>query len=116
MTVSNKGKQHRRCKAQGWFLHTSQKEPKLDRARKIPEWEEYDREVARFARSLQKSNAVAAIDVEVLASPESVTGPEEMRSVEQKSSPTPAIQDATQHVDEVRRDGQTEQHRIMDEL
>jgi len=42
-----------------------QKEPKLFRARQIPEWEEYDGEIARFAQSLVeqgkiKSAAVAA--------------------------------------------------------
>ena len=30
-----------------------QKEPKLDRARQIPEWEVYDGEIAAFARRLQ---------------------------------------------------------------
>ena len=30
-----------------------QKEPKLDRARQIPEWEIYDNEIAAFARTLQ---------------------------------------------------------------
>ena len=29
-----------------------QKEPKLSRARQIPEWEEYDAEVSQFARKL----------------------------------------------------------------
>lgn len=29
-----------------------QKEPKLSRARQIPEWEDYDAEVSRFARKL----------------------------------------------------------------
>lgn len=48
-----------------------QKEPKLSRARQIPEWEEYDSEIARFARRLAdegkiKSRAIAA-DSDVLA-------------------------------------------------
>ncbi len=48
-----------------------QKEPKLSRARQIPEWEEYDSEIARFARTLAdkglvRSN-VAAVDVNALA-------------------------------------------------
>ncbi|KDQ07300.1 glycosyltransferase family 24 protein [Botryobasidium botryosum FD-172 SS1] len=65
------------------------KEPKLSRARQIPEWEEYDSEIARFARQLAddgkiKSRAIAA-DSDVLAtvgntrqndSPESDIGPE----------------------------------------
>lgn len=42
-----------------------QKEPKLVRARQIPEWEEYDGEIARFAQSLVhdgkiKASAIAA--------------------------------------------------------
>lgn len=50
---------------------SQQKEPKLARARAIPEWEEYDSEIARFARKLAdegliRSN-VAAVDVNVLA-------------------------------------------------
>ena len=31
-----------------------QKEPKLDRARQIPEWEVYDNEIAEFARRLEQ--------------------------------------------------------------
>jgi len=47
------------------------KEPKLARARAIPEWEEYDTEISRFARKLAdggliQSNVVA-VDVNVLA-------------------------------------------------
>ncbi len=34
-----------------------QKEPKLERARKIPEWDEYDREVAAFTKKLQGKQA-----------------------------------------------------------
>lgn len=36
---------------------TTQKEPKLDRARQIPEWEVYDSEIAEFARRLREGNA-----------------------------------------------------------
>ncbi|KAK7462761.1 killer toxin resistant protein [Stygiomarasmius scandens] len=47
------------------------KEPKLARARQIPEWEEYDAEIARFARKLAEEGKVhsriAAADVNVLA-------------------------------------------------
>ncbi|KAG5641244.1 hypothetical protein DXG03_005668 [Asterophora parasitica] len=47
------------------------KEPKLARARQIPEWEEYDAEIARFARQLADEGLVhlgtAAADVNVLA-------------------------------------------------
>lgn len=48
-----------------------QKEPKLSRARQIPEWEEYDHEIALFARELQEKGLVksriAAQDTNVLA-------------------------------------------------
>jgi len=47
------------------------KEPKLARARAIPEWEEYDSEISRFARKLAEEGLirsnVAAVDVNVLA-------------------------------------------------
>lgn len=46
-------------------LYRKKKEPKLDRARQIPEWEVYDGEIAKFAQSLVehgkiKSSAIAA--------------------------------------------------------
>ena len=48
-----------------------QKEPKLSRARQIPEWDEYDREIARFAQKLAETGAIrsrmAAADANVLA-------------------------------------------------
>jgi UDP-glucose:glycoprotein glucosyltransferase len=48
-----------------------QKEPKLARARKIPEWEAYDAEIARFARKLAEDGVIrsgmAAADANVLA-------------------------------------------------
>lgn len=48
-----------------------QKEPKLSRARQIPEWEEYDAEIARFARTLAEEgkmlSGIVAADVNVLA-------------------------------------------------
>ncbi|KAF7983169.1 hypothetical protein HWV62_23402 [Athelia sp. TMB] len=47
------------------------KEPKLARARAIPEWEVYDSEIARFARKLAAEGLihsdVSAVDVNVLA-------------------------------------------------
>ena len=99
----------------------------MDRARKIPEWEEYDQEVARFAKSLQKSNAIAAVDVEVLASPDSVSKAEKTYDVDQEmnraipeaSSSTPAIEnaeDATQRVKHQQDHKQNGQHRSIDEL
>ncbi|KAM6503198.1 glycosyltransferase family 24 protein [Amanita muscaria] len=48
------------------------KEPKLARARQIPEWEEYDAEIARFTRKLAEEGKIrsgmAAADVNALAS------------------------------------------------
>lgn len=48
-----------------------QKEPKLQRARKIPEWEEYDAEVARLTRHLTEAGLLRsssiANDVNALA-------------------------------------------------
>ncbi|KAH8825012.1 UDP-glucose:glycoprotein glucosyltransferase-domain-containing protein [Flagelloscypha sp. PMI_526] len=47
------------------------KEPKLARARQIPEWEEYDSEISRFAKKLAEAglirSRVAAADTNVLA-------------------------------------------------
>ncbi|KAF9269441.1 hypothetical protein L218DRAFT_953049 [Marasmius fiardii PR-910] len=47
------------------------KEPKLSRARQIPEWEEYDSEIARFARKLAEEgkikSRIATADANVLA-------------------------------------------------
>ncbi|KAF7307809.1 hypothetical protein MKEN_01141000 [Mycena kentingensis (nom. inval.)] len=47
------------------------KEPKLDRARQIPEWEEYDSEISRFARKLAEDgvirSGIVAVDVNALA-------------------------------------------------
>jgi UDP-glucose:glycoprotein glucosyltransferase len=48
-----------------------QKEPKLARARQIPEWEEYDTEIAQFTRQLAKEGKIhsrmATADANVLA-------------------------------------------------
>ncbi|KAG6918623.1 hypothetical protein DXG01_013034 [Tephrocybe rancida] len=48
-----------------------QKEPKLVRARQIPEWEEYDHEIAQFARQLAEAGVIhsglATADTNVLA-------------------------------------------------
>ncbi|KAI0786269.1 UDP-glucose:glycoprotein glucosyltransferase-domain-containing protein [Abortiporus biennis] len=47
------------------------KEPKLSRARQIPEWSTYDSEIAQFARTLAEKGVIrseiAAVDVNVLA-------------------------------------------------
>ncbi len=53
-----------------------QKEPKLQRARKIPEWEQYDSEIAHFTRRLAEEGRIhasaAAADVNELAKAGSV--------------------------------------------
>jgi UDP-glucose:glycoprotein glucosyltransferase len=49
----------------------SQKEPKLARARQIPEWEEYDAEISKFARKLAEDGVIrsriVAADANALA-------------------------------------------------
>jgi UDP-glucose:glycoprotein glucosyltransferase len=47
-----------------------QKEPKLARARSIPEWEEYDSEIARFTQKLSDQGIIrsaASADINALA-------------------------------------------------
>ncbi|KAH9024388.1 UDP-glucose:glycoprotein glucosyltransferase-domain-containing protein [Lactarius pseudohatsudake] len=64
------------------------KEPKLARARQIPEWEQYDAEIARFTRRLADEGRIhasaAAADVNELAKarghPSRVAGEEETRA------------------------------------
>ena len=57
----------------------SQKEPKLARARQIPEWEQYDAEIARFTRRLANEGRIhpsaAAADVNELAKVGSIPVP-----------------------------------------
>ena len=49
-----------------------QKEPKLSRARQIPEWEEYDAEIAHFSRELAQEGKIhsrlATAGADILAS------------------------------------------------
>jgi len=63
------------------------KEPKLVRARQIPEWEEYDTEIARFAQRLAAEGRVrsdiAAADSNVLAS--AAAGGSVMNAAEEKA-------------------------------
>ncbi|KAL5480943.1 KRE5 [Sanghuangporus weigelae] len=65
------------------------KEPKLARARQIPEWEEYDAEIARFTRSLADAGKIrshiAAADANVLASAGGVGGPNAVVGGEDKN-------------------------------
>ena len=53
------------------FADHPQKEPKLARARQIPEWEEYDAEIAGFTRRLAEEGKIrsglATADVNSLA-------------------------------------------------
>jgi UDP-glucose:glycoprotein glucosyltransferase len=53
------------------LVYCTQKEPKLARARQIPEWEQYDSEIARFTRRLAHEGRIrasaAAADVNELA-------------------------------------------------
>jgi len=66
----------------------SQKEPKLARARQIPEWEEYDNEIAKFAQRLSREGRlqsdIAAADSNVLASAAAGTLETPPEEVEQK--------------------------------
>lgn len=53
------------------MVYFTQKEPKLARARQIPEWEQYDSEIARFTRRLAHEGRIrasaSAADVNELA-------------------------------------------------
>jgi UDP-glucose:glycoprotein glucosyltransferase len=78
------------------------KEPKLARARKIPEWELYDSEIARFTRRLAEEGRIhasaAAADVNELAKAGSVgpvhTPPEiEDTRTSELESPPRAVRD-----------------------
>lgn len=81
-----------------------QKEPKLSRARQIPEWEEYDGEIARFARTLAEEgkmlSGIVAADVNVLA--------DVGRSSSSGSAPDTAAEDAEK--------APKEDHVLRDEL
>jgi UDP-glucose:glycoprotein glucosyltransferase len=90
----------------------------LDRARKIPEWEEYDREVAAFAKSLQKSNEIAAADVDILASPDSFAG-EKKADADVEQPPGMTAEDTEESLVQQRHQGedqQNDQYRNIDEL
>lgn len=45
----------------------TQKEPKLKRARQIPEWDSYDREIAAFAARISGNEGALAASVDDLA-------------------------------------------------
>lgn len=63
-----------------------QKEPKLARARQIPEWEEYDAEIAGFTRKLAEEGKIqsglATADVNSLANAGSAHTPFASEEVE----------------------------------
>lgn len=71
------------------------KEPKLARARQIPEWEEYDGEIAMFTKKLADEGKIrkgaAVVDINVLAgepvAAEPVVEHTEDLSVEKDESP-----------------------------
>ncbi|EGO03944.1 glycosyltransferase family 24 protein [Serpula lacrymans var. lacrymans S7.3] len=69
-TWCNKDRLHR-AKTIDLCQNPLTKEPKLARARQIPEWEEYDAEIARFARKLAEEGKIrasaATADTNVLA-------------------------------------------------
>jgi UDP-glucose:glycoprotein glucosyltransferase len=81
-------------------LTVSQKEPKLSRARKIPEWEEYDGEIARFARKLAEDglirSRIVASDANLLAN----VGP----STNNDPAPESPIEESTPAEEEYQRD------------
>lgn len=64
-----------------------QKEPKLSRARQIPEWEDYDAEVSRFAGKLADQGVIRSTayagGVDSLANLGSITAPEEQTDVDE---------------------------------
>ena len=80
-----------------------QKEPKLARARQIPEWELYDAEIARFTRTLANDGRIhasaAAADVNELAKAGSIpvvvsdSVEETMPSGEEEVTTGPPIRD-----------------------
>jgi UDP-glucose:glycoprotein glucosyltransferase len=61
-------------------IYHQQKEPKLSRARQIPEWSQYDAEIARFARQLVKDGKIGSTalgaEVDALAGERSTTSAE----------------------------------------
>lgn len=80
-----------------------QKEPKLSRARQIPEWEEYDNEISQFARKLAEQglirSAAYATGVDDLANIGSKVAPasskiEEAEELGVGAIPTPEFQEA----------------------
>jgi UDP-glucose:glycoprotein glucosyltransferase len=74
-----------------------QKEPKLARARKIPEWEEYDSEISQFSRKLAEQGLIhsrfAAADTNALAGEGTSGGPAE-----------PVVQEADRDIDDSNSD------------
>lgn len=84
-----------------------QKEPKLSRARQIPEWEEYDSEIARFTRKLAAEGRIhasaAAADINELAN---------------SASSIPTVESEASGVEDVGEDAakDTEDSHVRDEL
>ena len=89
-----------------------QKEPKLDRARQIPEWSHYDAEIAQFARSLA--------DKGLIKSDAAAGNIDKLASVGKKTESTEAAAEATSSVAdeppaETASESSSEEH-VRDEL
>lgn len=72
-------------------LTPPQKEPKLSRARQIPEWSEYDNEIAEFARGLTDKGLLksrgASLDSGILAGGPAVSQGEPEQAKKETSEP-----------------------------
>lgn len=75
------------------------KEPKLVRARQIPEWDSYDQEIARFAARISSEGGALAASVDDLAADKGAS-----------------VKTGLEVDDEQSREGTREGNRIADEL
>ncbi|KAF8954770.1 hypothetical protein BDZ97DRAFT_1908037 [Flammula alnicola] len=80
------------------------KEPKLARARQIPEWEEYDTEIARFTRELAEEGKIhsrmATADANVLAGA-GANGVASAKGVKEAESAAAAVVGSDEHTEQV---------------
>lgn len=106
----------------GWSeqdLTSIQKEPKLSRARQIPEWEEYDAEIARLTRRLAEegkiTSGLATADANVLAGGGTPVVPE--RTQEEEVAVELAESEALSDTEELLAEIEAEESaRVVDEL